>query len=63
MSQNEWANYTIFNDIKGFVNKEVNGIIQENLDKKNYNVNEAQVWSNLICDEVKCINKCRFLRQ
>jgi hypothetical protein len=29
MSQTEWANYTIFNDIKGFVNKEVNGIIQE----------------------------------
>jgi hypothetical protein len=52
MSQTEWANYTIFNDIKGFVNKEVNGIIQENLDKKNYNVNEAQVWSNIICDEV-----------
>ena len=49
---NDNANFTIFNDIKGFVSKEVNGIIQEHLDKKSYNVNEAQVWSNLICDEV-----------
>lgn len=48
----EFANQTIFNEIKPFVNKEVNAIIVEHLDKKTYNVNEAQVWSNLICDEV-----------
>jgi hypothetical protein len=38
MSQNEWANYTIFNDIKGFVNKEVSSMIQEHHEKKSYNV-------------------------
>jgi hypothetical protein len=53
MNTNDNANYTIFNDIKPFVSKEVNNIIQDHLDKKNYNVNEAQVWSNLICDEVQ----------
>lgn len=52
MNANDNANFTIFNDIKPFVSREVNNIIQEHLDKKNYNVNEAQVWSNLICDEV-----------
>lgn len=55
----ELANETVFNNIKGFVNKEVNNIIQDHLDKKSYNVNEAQVWSNLICDDVRCFPKIR----
>lgn len=30
---------TVFNNIRSFVQKEVNRVISEHLDKKNYNVN------------------------
>ena len=49
---NSVANETIFSKIKTQVNFEVTRIINENLEKKVYNVNDAQVWSNIICDEV-----------
>ena len=43
---------TVFNNIRSFVQKEVNRIIAQHLENKNYNVNEAQVWTNQICDDV-----------
>lgn len=43
---------TVFNNIRSFVQKEVNRIIAQHLESKNYNVNEAQVWTNQICDDV-----------
>lgn len=43
---------TIFNNIRSFVQKEVNNVINTHLTNKNYNVNEAQVWTNQICDDV-----------
>lgn len=46
------ASETVFNNIRSFVQKEVNKVISEQLDKKSYNVNEAQVWTNQICDKV-----------
>lgn len=49
---NSIANETMFSKIRPQAINEVNRIIIENLDKKVYNVNEAQVWSNVICDEV-----------
>lgn len=51
MNSNE-ANETVFNNIRSFVQKEVNNVISNHLEKKNYNVNEAQVWTNQICDDV-----------
>lgn len=44
---------TVFNNIRSFVQKEVNNVISNFLTNKNYNVNDAQVWTNQICDEVK----------
>lgn len=49
---NSLANETIFSKIKTHVSGEVTRIIAESLEKKTYNVNDAQVWSNVICDEV-----------
>lgn len=46
------ANESVFNNIRSFVQKEVNRVISEHLDKKSYNVNEAQIWTNQICDKV-----------
>ena len=46
------ASETVFNNIRSFVQKEVNRVISEHLEKKNYNVNEAQLWTNHICDDV-----------
>eukprot|EP00919_Chromeraceae_sp_WS-2016_P001179 GHVR01003006.1.p1 GENE.GHVR01003006.1~~GHVR01003006.1.p1 ORF type:complete len:113 (+),score=5.39 GHVR01003006.1:1661-1999(+) len=46
------SNETVFNNIRSFVQKEVNKVITDHLEKKNYNVNEAQVWTNQICDDV-----------
>lgn len=54
------ANETVFNDIRSFVQKEVNRVISDHLQNKNYNVNEAQLWTN-ICDDVH-IHKSIFLR-
>jgi hypothetical protein len=34
------------------VQKEVNNVISNNLTNKNYNVNDAQIWTNQICDDV-----------
>lgn len=33
------ANETVFNNIRSFIQKEVNRVIGDHLDKKNYNVN------------------------
>lgn len=46
------ANETVFNNIRSFVQKEVNRVISDHLEKKTYNVNEAQLWTNQICDDV-----------
>lgn len=46
---------TVFNNIRSFVQKEVNRVISQHLENKNYNVNEAQVWTNQICDDVICL--------
>ncbi len=43
---------TVFNNIRSFVQKEVNNVINAHLTNKNYNVNEAQIWTNQICDDV-----------
>lgn len=43
---------TVFNNIRAFVQKEVNGVINNHLANKNYNVNDAQIWTNQICDDV-----------
>lgn len=43
---------TVFNNIRSFVQKEVNAVISNHLTNKNYNVNDAQVWTNQICDDV-----------
>lgn len=32
--------------------KEVNVVISAHLNNKNYNVNDAQIWTNQICDDV-----------
>ena len=40
------ANETVFNNIRSFVQKEVNRVISDHLEKKSYNVNEAQMWTN-----------------
>ena len=56
---NSLANETMFSKIKTHTTSEVTKIIAENLDKKVYNVNEAQTWSNVICDEVfLCVCRC-----
>jgi deoxyadenosine/deoxycytidine kinase len=34
------------------VQKEVNNVINNHLTNKNYNVNDAQIWTNQICDDV-----------
>ena len=47
------ASETVFNNIRSFVQKEVNRVISDHLEKKNYNVNEAQLWTNQICDDVR----------
>lgn len=41
---------TVFNNIRGLVQKEVNNVINNLLTNKNYNVNDAQLWTNQICD-------------
>ena len=46
------ASETVFNNIRSFVQKEVNRVISDHLEKKQYNVNEAQLWTNQICDDV-----------
>jgi hypothetical protein len=43
---------TVFNNIRSFVQKEVNNVINIHLTNKNYNVNDAQIWTNQICDDV-----------
>ena len=43
---------TVFNNIRSFIQKEVNNVISSNLTNKTYNVNDAQIWTNQICDEV-----------
>ncbi len=43
---------TVFNNIRSFVQKEVNNVIATHLTNKNYNVNDAQIWTNQICDDV-----------
>jgi hypothetical protein len=43
---------TVFNNIRSFVQKEVNSVINSHLTNKNYNVNDAQIWTNQICDDV-----------
>ena len=42
----------MFNNIRSFVQKEVNNVISSHLTNKNYNVNDAQIWTNQICDDV-----------
>lgn len=42
----------MFNNIRSFVQKEVNSVISSHLTNKSYNVNDAQIWTNLICDDV-----------
>ena len=42
----------IFNNIRSMVQEEVNKVISQHLESKNYNVNDAQTWTNQICDEV-----------
>ena len=42
----------IFNNIRSMVQEEVNKVIGQLLESKNYNVNDAQTWTNQICDEV-----------
>ena len=42
----------MFNNIRSFVQKEVNAVISSHLNNKNYNVNDAQIWTNQICDDV-----------
>jgi hypothetical protein len=42
----------VFNNIRSFVQKEVNNVINNHLTNKNYNVNDAQIWTNQICDDV-----------
>jgi hypothetical protein len=44
---------TVFHNIRSFVQKEVNSVINNHLTNKNYNVNDAQIWTNQICDDVK----------
>ena len=43
---------TVFNNIRSFIQKEVNAVIGNHLNNKNYNVNDAQIWTNQICDDV-----------
>ena len=43
---------TVFANIRSFVQKEVDTVIKNHLTNKNYNVNDAQLWTNQICDEV-----------
>jgi hypothetical protein len=43
---------TVFNNIRSLVQKEVNNVIGAHLTNKNYNVNDAQIWTNQICDDV-----------
>jgi hypothetical protein len=43
---------TVFSNIRSLVQKEVNSVINNTLTNKNYNVNDAQLWTNQICDEV-----------
>ena len=42
----------MFNNIRSFMQKEVNAVIANHLTNKNYNVNDAQIWTNQICDDV-----------
>lgn len=46
---------TVFNNIRSFVQKEVNNVISSHLNNKNYNVNDAQIWTNQICDDVRVL--------
>ncbi len=43
---------TVFNNIREFVRKETDTVINSHLQNKNYNVNDAQLWTNQICDDV-----------
>ena len=43
---------TVFNNIRSFVQQKVNSVISSHLTNKNYNVNDAQIWTNQICDDV-----------
>ena len=52
---------TVFNNIRSFVQKEVNNVISSHLNNKNYNVNDAQIWTNQICDDVPTFLS-RFLK-
>jgi len=52
---------TVFNNIRSFIQKEVNAVIGNHLNNKNYNVNDAQIWTNQICDDVPPF-LCRFSR-
>ena len=52
---NQYGSYekeVIFNNIRSMVQEEVNKVISQHLESKNYNVNDAQTWTNQICDEV-----------
>ena len=42
----------VFNNIREFVRKETDTVINNHLQNKNYNVNDAQMWTNQICDDV-----------
>jgi len=52
---------TVFNNIRSFIQKEVNNVINNHLTNKNYNVNDAQIWTNQICDDVNT-NPFRYLK-
>lgn len=51
----------VFNNIRSFVQKEVNNVINNHLANQIYNLNEAQVWTNQICDDVS-LSIYRFSR-
>lgn len=42
----------VFNNLKGQINEKVLEIIKERLERKSYNSNDAQTWTNLLCETV-----------
>ncbi|EAR85130.1 dynein light chain tctex-type 1 protein (macronuclear) [Tetrahymena thermophila SB210] len=42
----------IFNNLKNQINDKALQIIKEKIDKKSYNSNDAQRWTNQLCDDV-----------
>jgi hypothetical protein len=49
-SHGSYEKEVIFNNIRSMVQEDVNRVISQLLDSKNYNVNDAQTWTNQICD-------------